>query len=233
MKTTWKIRGKGQEIELAEYRLGQTSEDAVMTYQQAKARALAQLEEMASPLLQRIEDIKNDVFHESGKLPAFKAWMSDSLLVVAKTKKRAMALTDETRRDFNEQYSEVTGHWWYQFAKGESLWAWPHTKGDQLSEYRELIPVEECHTIIRRAVEEYKAMSDGHLLALVGQRIMNEDIGAAQMRYRTTIAVYKWGADMILIEGELQQESVCPIKVRYASERQLVKENVNWAHLGF
>jgi len=116
----WKVIGEGANTQIYETDNGQ------LRYEEAKAIAIKQIEGCLTPLTQRLNDVKNDLYETKGKKPVFKAWRNDrgsrSTLVIAKTKKRAMELTWDSRNSFDAYFLPVEGHWWYEYAQEEGVW---------------------------------------------------------------------------------------------------------------
>jgi hypothetical protein len=114
----WEVIGEGRETAIYE------TDNGTLSYEEAKAKALQQLDESLRPALIRVEEIKADKYQSKGKKPPFKAWKSrdDETLVIAKTKKRAMELLGDSRAYFDSDYCQEPGWWWYEYAQEESVW---------------------------------------------------------------------------------------------------------------
>lgn len=115
----WKVIGQGANTTIYEV------DDGQLTYEAAKAIAIKQMEECLLPLVERLDEVKSDLYMTKGKRPALKAWehwSSTKTLVIAKTKKRAMELARESRHVFDNHFRPVEGHWWYQYAQEEGVW---------------------------------------------------------------------------------------------------------------
>lgn len=123
LQLRWKIVGEPPNLHICEVREG-----GELTYAEAKASAIALLQQRVEPLLKRIGQIEADVDRETGKLPEFKLWQLYGYgfrqLVSAKTKKRARELTGSSRYEFDNYYTPIDAVGWYQYARAEGVWEW-------------------------------------------------------------------------------------------------------------
>lgn len=186
--TTWTVVGSGQDTRIAEIRLDASYNDEPLSYEQAKQKALHVLHEHSDPYFSQIKELESDAFKITGKLPNFKAWRDKSRLVIAKTKKRAMELTHETRYSFDADFIPIEEAWWYPHAAEEGVWL-EERKGN--SKYRKPIDKQESKQIATETIAVYSKWSSSQLAGLVNNPVELHGVSSQNTPYKLTVKVSK------------------------------------------
>jgi len=189
--TGWKMVDSGPDTRIAEFKTDNPN-DALVSYQEAKADALKRLKDHVAPYLARIEELEQDMFVEAGALPPLKAWKQEysHSVITAKTKKRAMELAGESRYRFDSSWRECADDWWYHLAHEEAVWV------EELDEqergtgiFYKPLAREEAKQIIEPLLSPYRTMNIDELLALAGQTLTATGISSQGIPYKITTEV--------------------------------------------
>ena len=236
-KRTWMVVDDGPDTRIMECRRTDNNQDELVTYEEAKAQAVQILEDHVAPALNRIEELKQDEFQKRGQLPSFKVWESKDLLVAARTKKRAMELTNESRYGFNLSFKQVTDSstdWWYPYAQEESIWeVLRNDRGWTTGEYRKILGQDEAMAIIHEELAKYETLPIAQLVGMIGNEEMIERVCTEGLPVQVVIEVcqYGWEPSVIRVEAEIKERVLrwCRAELR----RDIPKQVCNWKAEGF
>lgn len=239
VKKTWMVTGSGPDTRIMECRPTEHNQERLVSYAEARAQAVQILEDYVAPSLNRIKELKQDEFRERGKLPTLKVWESNRYLVAARTKKRAIELTQESRYGFDQSFSRVTdseSDWWYRYAAEESLWSEVRDERNRpTGEYRKLLLRVEAMAIIHEELARYEALSIARLANMVGHEERIERVCTAGLPIQVVIKVcqYAWEPSVIRVEGEIKDSVFrrCGDEIR--RDIPIEKAVCNWMKEGF
>jgi hypothetical protein len=203
----WKVVDSGPDTRIAEFRM-ENPHNTLISYEEAKAAALQRLKEHVTPYLARIEELEQDAFAEAGALPPLKAWRchyGSKAVVTAKTKKRAMELTRETRYTFDSSWYECGGDWWYHLAREEGVWIEEQDDRKQgTGVYYKPLGREEAEQILEPYIWPYRTMDIDELLALVGQTSTATGVShGTPYKVTTEVERWDWDEDRIHVEAKI------------------------------
>lgn len=204
-KTTWEVIGTG-----AETRIHEVPGNNGKTYEDAKKEAIDRLEEIVRPYVTRLIGLGTDIFREQGRLPELKVCVSNTRLVSAKTKIRAVELLGCSRYDFDQGFCGAAPQddWWYTFAREEGAWVRRRDKnGMRTGEYTELPRREDIDTLLDAALADYMRMPFTLLEPLEGERQTIERCRGKA--YLITITVERWDERTFHVAAEI--DSVWPM----------------------
>jgi hypothetical protein len=207
-KQGWILTGQDADLKIFETRVSdkEYSYKNLATYADAKAEAIKQLQDHIEPYLKRLEELQNDAFADSGKLPPFKAWCKRNgrIVVAAKTKKRAMEFAHLSRNDMENYWQKCSGSWWYHLAYEEGVWC------EEIGENRSGTGVfyrpiarEEADEIAVRHLNKYQTMPIDKLINIVGQEEVENGESSMGTPYRFTasISMSDWETEEICVIG--------------------------------
>jgi len=212
MKTTWEVIGNGPDTRVWERRL--QPGDKKTTYEEAKQTALRDLEDHVRPYLKRIDELKSDEFRQRGMFPKMKAWHSNYVRVIAKTKKRAAEMMKESRYSFNLDYSESVGDSWYPYAADESVWIITRKAEDDSIQHQRALPSEEAEALLRKELAEFEVMPLCELLEKVGNKEVREVECSKGLPVRVEVKVNRYGWDdgsNIYVNAEITNRVFWPV----------------------
>jgi hypothetical protein len=241
---TWAVRGTDADIHISEI-TGDHDPNQPLTYEEAKARALAMLNEHVAPYLERICALASDHDLQSGTMPRTKAWVLDrpycgnKVVVIASTKAQAAKLAHESRYGFNKYYELATGDWWYELAhKGEGIWI--EKQGENKKRTGHFVrPLDQAEgdQILQQTVARFQAMSIERLNRMIGRRFEERGQSSTGTPYKViiTIKTYSnWEPNKLFIAIDVddgldwgpsrRSEYIC---------RQLPNTTVDWKREGF
>ena len=203
----WKVVDSGPETRVAEFKV-ENPADNMITYDEAKTKALHILKGHVAPYLARIEQLENDLFAEAGALPPLKAWLCQSrrIVVTAKTKKRAMELACESRYGFNYSWSECSDDWWYHLAHEEAVWIEERDDRKQgTGVFHKPLGREEAERILALHIAPYRIMDIYELLGKVDQTSTDTGVSSEGTPYKVTVDVslHDWDSDHIRVRAEI------------------------------
>jgi hypothetical protein len=196
-RTGWKVIGSGADTRVAEFK-GDNSQDTRLSYEEAKASALQRLKDYVAPYLARIEELEQDRFLDSGTLPLLKAWSYEyaNAVVTAKTKKRAMELTEETRYGFDCSWRECGGEWWYRLAREEAVWIEERNDRKQgTGVFFKPVKREEAEQIVDSYISPYRTIGIVELIGQVGRTSTATGVSSQGTPYKVTTEVRHWDWD--------------------------------------
>jgi hypothetical protein len=205
MKTSWKVVKNGVNTVVYEIRGNEGQ-----TYAQSQQEAVAHLESLARPYLERLEALRADEFLERGRLPDLQVWENSRLRVAAKTKKRAMELLRCSRDSFDSCYVVLNdGNWWYSFAREERVWARQRDRHGLLTEWHvKVLTEEEVETLLKAAFAPYKRMAFSELERLVDEEVLSQGVTPAGAPYSLRVAIQWYGDECVKVEAEIEDEFV-------------------------
>ena len=209
-KRTWMVVEDGPDTRIMECRRTDDNQDELVTYEEAKAQAVQILEHYVAPALNRIEELKQDEFQKRGQLPSFKVWESKDLLVAARTKKRAMELTYETRYGFNLSFKQVgdpSSDWWYPYAQDESIWEVVRDdRGLTTGEYRKVLGQDEAMAIIHDELAHYESLPMSQLMGMIGNKEVIERVCSEGLPVQVVVEVHldAWEPSTIRIDAKIK-----------------------------
>jgi hypothetical protein len=239
-KQGWSVGGNGADLRIYEKSLreDQYGYDSLVSYAEAKETAMNSLRDHVEPYLMRIAQLESDQFEISGKLPPFKAWQRqyDKIIVVAKTKRRAIELCAESRYGFNEIWALCQGDWWYKLAHEEGLWA-EKRDGNKMGTgiYYRSLSRNEAEEIAERHMREYREMPLDTLIALIGHSttITEESSHGTPYQVTTKIEVYEWQSNQVSVQVEVDDCLGWQGHYWDVWSRGLPQVTVDWVKEGF
>ena len=167
------------------------------------------MQDHLQPYLQRIEELQNDTFAVSKKLPPLNAWQeecSSRIVVAAPSKKRAMELAQISQYDMETYWEQCSGSWWYHLAYEEGVWC--EERGDNGSGtgiyYRPISKVE-ADEIAAQHLNQYRVMPIDRLIRIAGQEVVETGESSTGTPYRFTaeIRIYDGRPEQIIVIGEV------------------------------
>jgi hypothetical protein len=241
-KQGWIRTGRDSNLGIVETRASDSeyAYGELTTYADAKAEAIKQLKDHIQPYLQRIEELQNDAFADSGKLPALQGWFrhdSGRVVVTAKTKKRAMELAEISRYEMENDWEKCDESWWYHLAYEEGVWCERIDENDAgTGVFFRPIAWEEANEIIVRRLHKYRIMPIDRLITIVGQEEVESGESSMGTPYRFTARIRNSGCptEEICVEGVVDA-CLAGTSQQWASiYRELLQpQTIGWVKEGF
>jgi hypothetical protein len=204
--TGWKMVDYDENTRIAEFKADE-SDNELVSYEEAKAQALKKMKDHVAPYLARIQDLEQDTFAETGALPPLKAWRCDyshKAIVVAKTKRRAAELMEESRYGFNLSWFECEGDWWYHLAQEEAIWVEElDDKERGTGVFYKPVSGKEAKNILEPYLSAYRTMDIDDLLKRVDQTSTDTGISSEGTAYKIKFEVRNWDKGHIRVDAEL------------------------------
>ena len=191
----WLIAGKGEETRIYEARLDELEwrSDQLRSYEEAKAEALRRLREQVEPLLEAISMLLTDDYAEAGKLPQVKAWRNrrEDCIVIAKTKRRTMEITRESRYSFTDDWTQCQGDWWWGIPLEEGVWVAEKDGQEFTGNYFRCLGRDGARELAEQHMQKYREMPVEELVALDGLSATETGVDSHGTPYRinTTVRV--------------------------------------------
>ena len=237
-KQGWILTGRDSNLEIVETRASDSeyTYGNLSTYADAKAEAIKQLQDHIHPYLQRIEELQNDAFADSGKQPPLKAWEksgSPRIVVAATTRKRATELAGISRYGMNHCWHQCSGSWWYHLAHEEGVWG---KNAPSTGVFYRPIAKQEADEIAERHLNEYRVMPIDRLHRLVGREA--DETGESSMgtpyQFTVRIDMNDWRPEEICVTGYVNDFLRWNARGMASIGRKLpLPERVNWLKEGF
>lgn len=241
-KRGWILTGQNAGLSIIEVVASPKEDDyeRLSTYSDAKAEAIKQLNDHIQPYLNRLEELQNDAFAQSGKLPALQGWFrhnSGRIVVTATTKKRAIELVKLSRYEIETHWRKCDGNWWHHLACEEGVWCEERGEnGSGNGVFFRPIELEEANEIAVRHLNKYQAMPIDRLISLLGQECVEN--GKSSMgtpyRFKARISISGRETKEICVTGNVDASLAWKSRGWASIKRKLpIPQAVDWVMEGF
>ena len=238
---TWAVVGNGAGLHISE--VGEAaSADQLLTYDEAKEQALAQLRQHVAPYWERMAELMSDHDLEAGAYPTSKAWFMDRIcegkvVVIARTKAQAIDFCKETRYSFDRHYSAAKGDSWYRLARdGDGVWIEERDESNKgTGVFYRPIDQHEAEQTLEQALASYRTMRIERVAAMKGQVKRETRVTSVGTPYKLTVHVTNsaWEPDTLLVYAEIDDCLGWWSSRAISSIERTIRPAVDWKNEGF